>query len=350
MLLVFILLLFTHNTYGEIMFKPQAIYYEKEILEYPLGKQLLEKYSNIPQIPIENHNKIPEMRKKSNKEFPAMKKNLIIGVRKTQKFVPNFKVSNYLVPYTSSGCTAMCLYCYLVCHYNKCSYLRIFVNREKMLENIIKKAQSSKKDLVFEIGSNSDLILENTITGNLKWTIEEFSKCKYGYLTFPTKFHMIDDILNIPGKDRIIPRISLNAEPIINKVELGTSTLSERLDAIIRLKQAGYKVGIIIAPIILVDNYKKIYEDLFIKIKKTIPQNILQDIFFEMIFMTYSFIHNAINSEAFPNALQIYQKELFTTKGNGKYTYKKEIRQDAEMFFKALFHKYFPNNKLWYIS
>ena len=43
-----------------------------------------------------------------------------------------------------------------------------------MLEKIIKVANKSEKDLTFEIGSNSDLILENTITGNLPWTIENF--------------------------------------------------------------------------------------------------------------------------------------------------------------------------------
>ena len=51
-----------------------------------------------------------------------MKRNLIIGVRKTHKFVPNHKTSDFLVPYTSSGCTAMCMYCYLVCNYNKCIF------------------------------------------------------------------------------------------------------------------------------------------------------------------------------------------------------------------------------------
>ena len=39
--------------------------------------------------------------------------------------------------------------------------------------------------------------LENTITGNLEWTIENFNKSKKGYLTFPTKFDMVDSILNL---------------------------------------------------------------------------------------------------------------------------------------------------------
>ena len=115
------------------MFKPKAIYYEQNIENYELGKELLKKYENIPKVIIENHNNIEEMRKKQNKEFLDMKRNLIIGVRKTHKFVPNHKTSDFLVPYTSSGCTAACMYCYLVCNYNKCAYLRLFVNREEMM-------------------------------------------------------------------------------------------------------------------------------------------------------------------------------------------------------------------------
>ena len=125
------------------MFKPKAIYFEKDIVNYELGKGLLEKYKEVQKIEIENHNNIEEMRKKSNKEFMDMKRNLIIGVRKTHKFVPNHKTSDFLVPYTSSGCTAACMYCYLVCNYNKCAYLRLFVNREKMLEKIIKTSETS---------------------------------------------------------------------------------------------------------------------------------------------------------------------------------------------------------------
>ena len=35
------------------MFKPKAIYFEKEIENYELGKQLLEKYKEVPKVEIE---------------------------------------------------------------------------------------------------------------------------------------------------------------------------------------------------------------------------------------------------------------------------------------------------------
>ena len=331
------------------MFKPKAIYFEKEIIKYPLGKELMDKYEDIPKIEIENHNNIEEMRKNSNKEFSNMKRNLIIGVRKTHKFVENHKISNYLVPYTSSGCIAACMYCYLVCNYNKCAYLRLFVNREKMLEKIIKTAEKEEKELTFEIGSNSDLILENTITNNLVWTIENFKNSKKGKLTFPTKFDMVSPILPLDHQGKIIVRMSVNPEEIINRVEFGTSRLSNRIEAINELKEAGYEVGILIAPIILVDNWKKLYGDLIQILEKELTEKVKKDVFFEFIFMTYSYIHTKINEEAFPNAINLYNKEMMAVRGRGKYCYKKEIKDEAEQFIREEMHKYFPKNRIVYV-
>ena len=151
---------------------PDQVFYEPAVLHYPLGRQLREKYADVTWTEIESHNRIDSLRTQPNSAFAQLKRHLVLGVRKTHRYVPNRKGSDFLVPYTSSGCTAMCLYCYLVCHYNKCAYLRLFVNREQMLEKLMKTAASADRDLTFEIGSNSDLILENTITGNLPWTID----------------------------------------------------------------------------------------------------------------------------------------------------------------------------------
>ena len=331
------------------MFKPQAIYFEKGIENYELGKQLMKKYKEVPNIEIENHNNIEEMRNKQNKEFANMKRNLIIGIRKTHKFVENHKTSDFLVPYTSSGCTASCLYCYLVCNYNKCAYLRLFVNREQMLEKIIKTAEKSDKNLNFEIGSNSDLILENSITNNLVWTIENFKNTSKGTLTFPTKFDMVDDILNLDHRGKIIIRMSVNPEFIINRVEFGTSRLEGRIEAINKLKDAGYKIGILIAPVIFLDNWQQLYLELIQRLYSELSEQVKKDVFFEIIFMTYSYVHTKINEEAFPNAINLYNKDLMRGRGRGKYMYKDNLREEGRKFFIEQLHKYFPNNKIEYI-
>ncbi len=331
------------------MFEPRKIYYESGIEEYYLGRKLLEKYNNKPKEIIENHNNIESLRKNSNKEFINMKKDLIIGVRKTHKFVENFKSSDFLVPYTSSGCSAFCLYCYLVCNYNKCSYLRLFVNREKMLEKIIKISNNSERNLTFEIGSNSDLILENEITNNLEWTIEEFAKKGKGNITFPTKFNMVDSLLNLKHNNKTIIRMSINPKEIISKIEFGTSDLDSRIVAINNLAEAGYKVGIIIAPIILIQNWKHLYKEVIEYMYHKLSAKVKDNVFFEMIFMTYSYVHRVINEEALPNAINLYDKEIMTGRGRGKYMYKENVRNEAKQYILQEFNKYFKQEKLIYI-
>ncbi len=313
---------------------PDKIYYESEALGYELGRMLKEKYSALPWIETESHNNIPELRQNANSEFAKMKRHLIIGIRKTHKYTENHKVSDYLVPYTSSGCSAMCLYCYLVCNYNKCSYMRLFVNREQMMDKLIKTADKSDRPLTFEIGSNSDLVLENIITGNLPWTIEQFTKTKTGSITFPTKFDMIDPLLPLDHKGKVIIRMSVNPADIIRKIEFGTSPLDTRIKALNELCDAGYKIGLLIAPIILTDDYKKQYSELMDILADTLSDKVKRTGFIEVIFMTYSFVHRAINTEAFPNAVQLYSQEKMTGRGMGKYCYRNSVRDGAETFIK----------------
>ena len=193
------------------------------------------------------------------------------------------------------------------------------------------------------------MVLENTITGNLVWTIENFANTNKGMLTFPTKFDIIDDLLPIKHKGKVIIRMSVNPEEIINKVEFGTSRLKQRVEAINKLQEADYKIGILIAPVILVDNWKQLYSDLIKYLYENLTMKVKEKVFFEVIFMTYSYVHNAINTQAFPNAINLYNKELMTGRGRGKYMYKEYIKQEGEKFIREEMYQYFKNNDIIYI-
>lgn len=316
----------------EIQF--DAVYYEPQALEYQLGKQLHETYQSLPWIEIQSHNYIPELSIAGNRDFPKLKQHLILGTRKTHKYVKNHKVSDWLVPYTSSGCRAMCLYCYLVCNYNKCSYLRLFVNREQMMERLLKTDAAAPTPQTFEIGSNSDLLLENVVTGNLSWTIERFGKEGRGHLTFPTKFDMIQPLLNLDHRGKVIFRMSVNPSKIIHQVELGTSPLDARIRALNDMAEAGYPIGLLIAPVILLPNWKQMYGELIGKLADELTPKVKRGGFIEIILMTYSFVQNAINTEAFPNASPIFDRSLMIGRGRGKYCYRNEAREEAESFLR----------------
>jgi len=327
-----------------------AVYYEPRALDYQLGQMLKHKYANLPWIEIENHNRIMEMTSAENRDFPKLKNHLIIGIRKTHRYMPNHKVSDWLVPYTSSGCRAMCLYCYLVCSYNKCAYLRLFVNREQMLDRLLKKDATATVPQTFEIGSNSDLLLENTITDNLVYTIERFGREGRGKLTFPSKFDMVQPLLSLDHRQKTIFRMSMNPQEIIKKVELGTSSLSARIRALNDMAEAGYPVGMLIAPVILLPNWKQLYGELIDLLADELSPKVLKNGFIEIILMTYSFVQNAINTDAFPNAVQLYDREIMTGRGRGKYCYRNNIRGEAESFLREKITQRLGTMPILYIS
>ncbi len=327
-----------------------AVYYEPDALDYMLGQKLQNKYADLPWIQIENHNRIPAMTAANNKDFTKLKSHLIVGVRKTHRYVPNHKVSDWLVPYTSSGCRAMCLYCYLVCNYNKCAYLRLFVNREQMLDRLLEKDAAAPAPQTFEIGSNSDLLLENTITDNLQYTIERFACEGRGKLTFPTKFDYVNPLLNLDHREKTIFRMSVNPPEIINRIELGTSPLQTRIRALNDVAGAGYPVGLLIAPVVLLPDWKRLYGELIERLADELSEKVTKNGFIEIILMTYSFVQNAINTEAFPNAVQLYDKEIMTGRGRGKYCYRNDVRAEVECFLSEKVSRQLGTMPILYIS
>lgn len=328
---------------------PDEIYYEPDALGFPLGAALRKKYADIPWKEISSHNNIPELRAMPNTSFPALKKHLIVGVRKTLKYVPNRKLSDWLVPYTSSGCIASCLYCYLVCNYNKCAYLRVFVNREEMMAKLLSAAGKGDRKLCFEIGSNSDLIAENAITGNLPWTIEEFAKGNSGFITFPTKFVVPKSLFSLEHKGRTIFRMSVNPPDIIKNVEIGTAGLEARILSLNKMSYAGYPCGILIAPVIFSAGWKERYSELFDILEATLCDAVKAQGFIEIIFMTYSYVQDAINREAYPDAPLLLDKNVLTACGRGKYRCRSELAAAGADFFRVEAAKKLPKMQILYI-
>lgn len=332
-------------------FRPERIYYEPEIERYELGRELLERYRGvgIPAIEILSHNRIEELLHRPNEEYLRMKRFLVLGTRKTLRLTPNDKSADYIVPFTSSGCSAMCLYCYLMCHFNLNSYLRIFVNREQMMELVRKKAQNSATKLVFELGSNSDMVLEETITGNLRWAIEEFGKMENAVATFATKFDGVDSLLTARHNGHTQMRISVNPQSFISRVELGTSGLKERIKAANRMFQAGYRMGINIAPVILTEGWEQAYTQMFEQLREGLEPRLQNTMFIEVIFMTYSAANQIINTQALPSAPDLFEREKFRPKGRGKYCYRDEVMQPAKVWMTREIAHYFPTAEIRYI-
>ena len=76
--------------------------------------------------------------------------------------------------------------------------------------------------------------------------------------------------------------MSVNLNEIIKKVEFGTSPLKNRILAINKLVDAKYPVGILIAPVILIDNWEFVYEELIIYLRENLSKVAKENIFLKL--------------------------------------------------------------------
>jgi spore photoproduct lyase len=92
------------------------------------------------------------------------------------------------------------------------------------------------------------------------------------------------------------------------------------------------------------------YLELLDVMEEKLSPKVKDTMFLEIIFMTYSFIHRSINHEAFPEAMELYDKELMRGRGMGKYSYKQDLREEGEAFLLKEIDKRFGKDKILYFS
>ena len=99
----------------------------------------------------------------------------------------------------------------------------------------------------------------------------------------------------------------------------------------------------------MVEDYRNLYKELIIYLKENLNKKAINSLFFEVIFMTYSYIHDKINTEAFPKAIKLYNKDKMRARGRYKYMYKENILEAGKQYIVSLLKEYFPKNEIKYI-
>jgi spore photoproduct lyase len=97
------------------VFIPKLVYFEPGALDYPLGKQLYEKFSsmNLEIRFTTSHNQIRDLPGDNDfQKYRVAKSTLVVGVRKTLRFDTSKPSAEYAIP-LATGCMGHCHYCYL---------------------------------------------------------------------------------------------------------------------------------------------------------------------------------------------------------------------------------------------
>jgi len=327
------------------MFKFKNVYINKNATTYPIA-QKISSYCTENGIDCETTNRATSNGDDGFKGYAQAKRTLWVAVKKIGKFQTCKPSADYQLTLVS-GCVGMCEYCYLSTRSGIRPVVKVYANVDEILQ---KARDISTEKTVFEMSASSDPVPLEPITGVLSKAVEFFAQNDNMRLRLATKFTDIDSILKIDHKNHTEIRYSINTDHIIKTFEHSTPSLDERLTAVAKLKNAGYSVGFLIAPVILYDGWQTDYENLLKNTASSIPNGEY----------TFEIISHRFTTTAKNNILNIFpqttldmnentRKFKYGQFGYGKFVYGKEKLAEMKEFFNSNIEKYFENAKILYI-
>lgn len=338
-------------------FVPQLVYVEPRALEYPLGKKLIDKFEamNIEIRETTSHNQIRNLPGENHfQKYRIAKSTLVVGLRKTLKFDTSKPSAEYAIP-LATGCMGHCHYCYLQTTMGSKPYIRTYVNVDEIFESAEKYMEERAPEITrFEASCTSDIVGVDHLTHTLKKAIEFFGASKYGKLRFVTKFAHVDHLLDAKHNGKTRFRFSVNDDYVIKYFEPGTSRLHERVEAAVKVAEAGYPLGFIVAPIYLHEGWKDGYREMFEKLHDLLPSIATKDLTFELIQHRFTKPAKRVIEENYPmTKLELDEskrKWKWGRYGIGKYVYQDEEQKDIKDTLNGYVKTYFPEANVDYFT
>ncbi|CAM3636677.1 spore photoproduct lyase [Brevibacillus invocatus] len=342
---------------GAKLFVPDYVFVEPNALQYPLGKELVERYQQqgIPIQMTTSHNQVRGIPGETDVEkFRNAKRTLVIGVRKTLKFEPSKPSAEYALP-LATGCVGHCHYCYLNTNVGSRPYIRIYVNTDEIFAQAEKYIRERPGEITrFEAACTSDPVSIEHITGNLKRAIEFIGQQEWGRLRFVTKFHHVDSLLDAKHNKHTRFRFSMNADYVIKNFEPGTSSFSQRLEAAGKVAKAGYPLGFILAPLYWFDGWEKGYTELLEKLRQELVPEAMEDLTFELIQHRFTKIAKSLILQRYPKTKlemnEVERKYKWGKYGKGKYVYPDVKAKALQAYLEKEIARLFPQARVEYFT
>ena len=148
------------------------------------------------------------------------------------------------------NCPMDCAYCFLKGYFKNHSPV-LFINREELLEAMIRESRKRKAPLLFHFGDYCDAGVYDALTKNICWFSHHILPYSSLFCEFRTKAVGLDHLVKAPAHDRVIIGFSLAPQEAIDRWEKKTPSLKERLKEARRLYERGFQISFHLDPLIL---------------------------------------------------------------------------------------------------
>jgi spore photoproduct lyase len=340
------------------LWKPQRVLITPAARQEPFAQRILERVKSLG-IPVEElpANRLTGLRGEDERATYNIAKRTLAIVNappsqfKLQPIPPSADWQFHL----AEGCPAHCQYCYLAGSLGGPPVVRVFANLPQILENT-RRYEYSDRMQSFEASCYTDPLSLEHLTGSLSAAISHFGARPNAHLRFVSKFDNVEPLLNLEHNGCTRARISLNAELVSRLFEGGTASLESRLGALRKLALprendgGSYPVGVVLAPIMPLQNWEDEYGALFQKLKNAL--DFPCDLTFECITHRFTPGSKHVLQGWYPKSKLDMNEEARAVKrgkfGAPKYVLRPETMRAMRRFFEREIERWFPQARLLY--
>ena len=332
------------------LWMPEQVLFTPAALEEEWGQQILSRVQSLD-LPIEYlpRNRLTGLRGEDERETYQISKRTLAVVTappshlKLSPIPPSADWQFHL----AEGCPAHCQYCYLAGSLKGPPVIRAYANLPQILANL---AQYEQGDTSFEVSCYTDPLGIEHLTGSLAECIRYFGTRPQGFLRWVSKFDAIEGLLELPHNGQTRCRASINAAPISQRLEGGTASVKNRLQALRKLAQAGYPIGLVIAPIMPIEDWEAHYSTLLEQVYEAIDFEC--DLTVELISHRFTPGSKEVLQSWYPNSrLEMDEQQRIIKRnkyGGIKYVYDASTMKALRRYFESEIAQRFPQAKILY--
>ncbi len=323
-----------------------TLYIEENVRQHPRTLSICKKFPLAKQIICERYGEVFNPKAQN---FRLQKQNpALILAEKYKNFAlpaPNGygigAENNYYFSHMLN-CLYDCRYCFLQGMYQSANYL-MFVNFEDFQDEILSICkQTPNESIHFFSGYDCDSLALEPVTHFTEDFLPFFAEIPNAWLELRTKSTQIRSLLNRDPDPQCIVAFSLSPNEIASKVEDKAPTLIRRLEAMSKLQEQGWQLGLRFDPIIFQHNYKEQYQSLFEQVFSRIPVNSIHSVslgVFRLPEKYFKKIHKLYPQE------KLFASPLETK--NKMTSYKADLEQDMLHYCSELLLNYIPQSKFF---
>ena len=263
----------------------------------------------------------------------------------------------------AEGCPAHCQYCYLAGSLSGPPVTRVYADLDDILAGLApyagqgtvtsRSVRRADEGTTFEASCYTDPLALEHLTGSWEQTVRFFGAWEAPVqLRWTTKYADVDRFVGLPHAGRTRVRFSINCLPITTRYEGGTARLEDRLAALRTLALAGYPVGLTLAPLMPVPDWREHYAHLLHLVAAAVSGVPDLDLTAELITHRFTPGSKSVLLGWYPRT-QLEMDEARRTSKRGKFggvkhVYPKDVMRELRSWFETELTERLPQARVLY--